>query len=97
MSGWIVDHQNAALFAINPKRAMISKCKSNVVGDVQRFACRGGYGSDGLIGSDCGHLLAIRPARECVFMCLLCLVVGRRGQRESGCTQDRKQKTILIT
>ena len=32
-----------------------------------------GTGSAGGIGSDCGHLLAIRPIRECVFMCLLCL------------------------
>ena len=24
-------------------------------------------GSAGLIGSDCGHLLAIRPARDCVL------------------------------
>ena len=30
-------------------------------------SCLEHTGSAGLIGSDCGHLLAIRPARECVL------------------------------
>ena len=45
-------------------------------------SCLGHSGSAGLIGSDCGHLVEIRPARECVFMCLLCRSVRRRGQCE---------------
>jgi hypothetical protein len=36
-------------------------------------------GSAGGIGPDCGHLLAIRPIRECVLMCLRCVVVGEPG------------------
>ena len=47
----------------------------------------GAHGSAWRIGSDCGHLLAIRPIRECVlcvFMCLLSLVERRIGSRDEG-------------
>ena len=70
---------------------------------MQRLACRGSMGMLGAhricwggIWSDCGHLLAIRPIRECVFMCLLCLVVRRIGSRETGAAaaRDRLERTL---
>ena len=40
-------------------------------------------GSAGLIGSDCGHLLAIRPAWDGLCICVCALSCSReRGQRE---------------
>ena len=55
-------------------------------GDICCLACGWGWGE--MFGAlwicwvdwaDCRHLLAIRPARECVFRCLLCLLVGREA------------------
>ena len=59
--------------------------KYNIVGGRAMFGLQGEYRLGaywigwGGIGPDFGHLLAIRPIRECVLMCLLCVVVGGSG------------------